>query len=91
MSFRPCITDFLKLETAGGILLLAATALGLLCANSPVRGIYNAFLDMPIAFSIGVLGIAKPTLLWINDSLMGVFFFLIGLELRREESKRANL
>jgi NhaA family Na+:H+ antiporter len=81
---RRGIADFLKLEAAGGVLLIAAMALGLLCANSPVQGLYNAFRDMPITFSIGGLSIAKPALLWINDGLMAVFFFLIGLELKRE-------
>jgi Na+/H+ antiporter NhaA len=81
---RESITDFLKLESAGGILLLAAMVLGLLCANSPVSELYNTLLHMPIAFSIGGLGIDKPALLWINDGLMAIFFFLISLELKRE-------
>src|SRR5208337_2182275 len=78
------ITDFLKLESAGGILLIGATALALVVANSPAVVLYNAFLDTPVEVRVGALRVAKPALLWINDGLMAVFFFLIGLELKRE-------
>jgi len=82
---RPAfITTFFKLEAAGGILLMLATVLALICANSPLRGAYGLFLDTPVAVRIGGLEIAKPLLLWINDGLMAVFFFLVGLELKRE-------
>jgi len=53
-------------------------------ANSPLAGAYRAFLDLPIAVRIGDFDIAKPLLLWVNDGLMAVFFFLVGLELKRE-------
>jgi NhaA family Na+:H+ antiporter len=78
------IKEFLKLESSGGILLIGATALALIAANSPAAGHYNAFLDMPVEVRIGAIKVAKPALLWINDGLMAVFFFLIGLELKRE-------
>jgi NhaA family Na+:H+ antiporter len=78
------IKEFLKLESAGGILLIGATALAVVAANSPVVGLYNAFLDTPVAVQVGAIKVAKPALLWINDGLMAVFFFLIGLELKRE-------
>ncbi len=78
------IKEFLKLQSAGGLLLMAATALALVAANSPVAGIYQAFLDTPIEVRMGPIGLAKPALLWINDGLMAIFFFLIGLELKRE-------
>jgi len=78
------IKDFLKLESAGGLLLMAATAFALIAANSPASGIYEAFLETPIEVRVGGIGVAKPALLWINDGLMAVFFFLIGLELKRE-------
>jgi len=78
------LTDFLKLESAGGIILMVAAALALLLANSPLQSYYNLLLDTPVNIQVGSLTIAKPLLLWINDGLMAVFFFLIGLELKRE-------
>lgn len=78
------IRDFIKLESAGGILLLAAAVLALLVANSPCNSIYAALLDTPVAVQVGMLSIAKPLLLWVNDGLMAVFFFLVGLEIKRE-------
>jgi NhaA family Na+:H+ antiporter len=78
------VKEFLKLESAGGLLLMAATALALVAANSPFVDFYNAFLDAPVDVRVGAIEVAKPALLWINDGLMAVFFFLIGLELKRE-------
>jgi NhaA family Na+:H+ antiporter len=71
-------------EAFGGVLLLAATALALIAANSPLSGLYEALLDLPVAIQVGELIIAKPLLLWINDGLMAIFFFMIGLEVKRE-------
>ncbi|MGQ0510432.1 MAG: Na+/H+ antiporter NhaA [Betaproteobacteria bacterium] len=76
--------DFLALESAGGILLALAAALAMGLANSPLEGYYAGFLDTPVEVRVGALQIAKPLLLWINDGLMAVFFFLVGLELKRE-------
>ena len=78
------IKEFLKLESAGGILLIGATTLALVAANSPFVGLYNAFLDTPVEMRVGSIQVAKPALLWINDGLMAIFFFLVGLELKRE-------
>ena len=78
------IREFLRLEAAGGILLVMAAALAMALANSPLSGYYGAFLDTPVAVRIGALEIAKPLLLWINDGLMAIFFFLVGLEVKRE-------
>ncbi len=78
------IREFLKFEAAGGILLMGASALALVVANSPLSGFYQAFLDLPVAVQVGALSLDKPLLLWINDGLMAVFFLLIGLELKRE-------
>lgn len=63
---------------------MAATVMALIVANSPLAPYYGRFLDLPLAISIGAFGIAKPLLLWINDGLMAVFFFLVGMELKRE-------
>ncbi len=78
------IRSFLKLESAGGIVLIAAGLCAFILANSPLAHYYSQLLDMPLHMSIGPLVIAKPLLLWINDGLMAIFFFIVGLELKRE-------
>jgi NhaA family Na+:H+ antiporter len=78
------IREFLALESAGGVLLAGAAVLALALANSPLEHLYAAFLDTPVELRAGSFGIAKPLLLWINDGLMAIFFFLVGLELKRE-------
>ena len=78
------IREFLRLEAAGGIVLIIASALAIILANSPLSGFYSATLDIPVAIQFGALKIAKPLLLWINDGMMAVFFFLVGLEIKRE-------
>lgn len=78
------ITRFLRLDAAGGILLIVATMLALVFANTNLKGAYQLLLSTPVQIMIGDLNIAKPLLLWINDGLMAVFFFLVGLELKRE-------
>jgi len=72
------------MESASGILLMGAAVLAMLAANSPAAGLYAYFLDTPVEVRIGALQIAKPLFLWVNDGLMAVFFFLVGLELKRE-------
>ena len=78
------LQDFLRLEAAGGLFLMMAAVLALVVANSPLSVYYKAFLNLPLEVRIGSFGIAKPLLLWINDGLMAVFFFLVGMELKRE-------
>ena len=78
------IRDFMRLESAGGILLLISAILALLVANSPLSQLYEALLGTTVAIQVGALAINKPLLLWVNDGLMAVFFFLIGLEIKRE-------
>jgi NhaA family Na+:H+ antiporter len=79
------IQSWLKKESSVGILLMIATVLAMVLANSPLHWIYDYFLETPLEVRIGrQLHIAKPLLLWINDGLMAVFFFLIGLEVKRE-------
>ena len=80
----PFINAFLRLESASGILLMLATALAMVFANSFLEPLYHFLLEIPIQIHIGALDINKPLLLWINDGLMTVFFFLVGLELKRE-------
>jgi NhaA family Na+:H+ antiporter len=79
------LQEFLKLETAGGILLVGATVIALLLANIPLaRDAYEWFLGLQLTVTLGGLGVDKPLLLWINDALMVLFFMLVGLELKRE-------
>lgn len=78
------VRDFMKLESAGGILLLAAAVIAMLVANSPLVALYESLLGTTVAIQVGALSINKPLLLWTNDGLMAVFFFLIGLEIKRE-------
>jgi NhaA family Na+:H+ antiporter len=76
--------EFLRLETAGGMLLVGAAALALVLANGPLAPLYRGLLDLPVQVSVGSLVLAKPLVLWINDGLMAVFFLLVGLEIKRE-------
>jgi len=76
--------EFLRLESAGGILLVLAAALALILANSPLHSLYGDLLRIPVTISIGQFGLSKPLLLWINDGLMAIFFLLVGLEIKRE-------
>ena len=78
------VTSFLKLESASGILLIAAAILAMFFANTGLQEYYQLLLSTPVAVQVGALEVAKPLLLWINDGLMAVFFFLVGLELKRE-------
>ena len=78
------IQEFLRWEAAGGVTLVAAAAIALVAANSPLASLYTALLDTPVAVQIGSFAIAKPLLLWVNDGLMAAFFLLVGLEIKRE-------
>ena len=78
------ISTFFRMESAGGILLFVAAMIAILLANSFFESYYQLLLSTPVEIRVGALKIAKPLLLWINDGLMAVFFFLVGLELKRE-------
>lgn len=78
------VREFLKLESASGIMLVGAAILALVFANTPLDRLYAELIRVPVAIRVGPFEIAKPLLLWINDGLMAVFFFLVGLELKRE-------
>lgn len=81
---NPSFVNFFKLESATGILLVIATLLAMAMANTPLQPLYDSLTSIPVVVSFGTLVIAKPLLLWINDGLMAVFFFMIGLEIKRE-------
>jgi NhaA family Na+:H+ antiporter len=78
------IRNFLKMESSAGIILMGAAVLAMIAANSPAAGLYAYLLDTPVEVRVGALEIAKPLFLWVNDGLMAIFFFLVGLELKRE-------
>lgn len=78
------IQAFMKLEASAGLILMGVALLAMLAANSVVAPLYDGFLGTNIRFGIGSFEISKAALLWINDGLMAVFFFLVGLEIKRE-------
>ena len=75
---------FVKIESFSGILLFSATVIALIWANSPLSNSYETFWQYEIGISLHNFELSKPLILWINDGLMAVFFFLIGLEIKRE-------
>jgi len=76
--------DFLRTESGVGILLIFATIMAMTLANSSFAEYYNAMMATPVMVMFGEFNIAKPLLLWINDGLMAIFFFMVGLEIKRE-------
>lgn len=82
------LQEFFRLEAAGGILLILAAVVAMICANSPLSSLYDGFRALPVQVRVGAPGsgldLAKPLLLWINDGLMAIFFLLVALEIKRE-------
>jgi NhaA family Na+:H+ antiporter len=74
----------MKLETSAGLVLMGVALLAMLAANTPLSVFYDTFLNTNIRFGVSSFEISKPALLWINDGLMAIFFFLVGLEIKRE-------
>jgi NhaA family Na+:H+ antiporter len=83
-NFSDALTSFLKLESAGGLLLIASAALALILNNAGLQEFYESVVYMPVEVRIGAATLGKPLLLWINDGLMSIFFLLVGLEVKRE-------
>lgn len=81
---RQALQEFLAKESAGGLVLIAASLLGLVFANTPLSRFYFAFLDFSFSIKLGPVGLAKPVLHWIDDGIMAIFFLLVGMELKRE-------
>jgi Na+:H+ antiporter, NhaA family len=78
------LREFLDTEVAGGLVLLAATAIALLWANSPWQAAYQALWSTELAFEVGAWTLAMDLRHWVNDGLMALFFFVVGLEIKRE-------
>jgi NhaA family Na+:H+ antiporter len=75
---------FVKIESFSGILLMIATLIALVWANSSYSESYVSIWQYKVGFTTDGFELNKPLILWINDGLMAVFFFLIGLEIKRE-------
>jgi Na+:H+ antiporter, NhaA family len=75
---------FIHAETSSGLLLLACAVIALVWANSPLAEHYYHFWETPISVGVGASALAKPLHHWINDGLMVLFFFVVGLEIKRE-------
>ena len=80
---RP-VREFLRIEAAGSILLLAAAALALIWANSPLSEGYFDLWHTKVGFQVGSFGIEEDLQHWVNDALMVIFFFVVGLEIKYE-------
>ncbi len=78
------VERFLAVEASSGIVLLAAAAIALVWANSPLLSLYEALWASPIPLDLGVFAFARDLRWWVNDGLMTIFFFVVGLEIRRE-------
>jgi NhaA family Na+:H+ antiporter len=75
---------FLHVEAASGVVLLGCTLVALALANSRLAADYQAFWEQPVRVSLGRFGLDYPLWYWVNDGLMTLFFFVIGLEIKRE-------
>lgn len=80
---RP-FTRFFKTSAKGGVILILASVLAMALANSSVSHFYGELWEIPIGFSAGAFSMEQGLRHWINDGLMAVFFFLVGLEIKRE-------
>ena len=78
------LVEFLRAETAGGVVLLVATGLALVWANSPLAGAYEAVWNAGVTVGVGDLAVTESVRHWISDGLMVLFFFVVGLEIKRE-------
>lgn len=92
MGLRASLDRFFRHDAFGGILLMVSALAALMVANSSIAWIYDEVLSSYLAITLNGEGLQKPLILWINDGLMAIFFFLIGLELKREilEGKLKN-
>ncbi len=81
---KPTLAALFHHEAAPGVLLAIAAVIALIADNSVFAGLYDRLLLAFVSVTIEDVGIEKPLLLWINDGLMAIFFFLVGLEIKRE-------
>ena len=76
-------------DAAASIVLILATVAALVFANTALRPLYHDFLATPVEMRIGAFALHKPLVLWIDEGLMAVFFFLVGLEIKVEFAEGA--
>lgn len=82
--FLTSLQKFIKIESSAGLLLFSATIIALILANSQFAEYYHSIWKLKLGFSFHNFELKKDLILWINDGLMAIFFFFIGLELKRE-------
>ncbi|HEX2028235.1 MAG TPA: Na+/H+ antiporter NhaA, partial [Nitriliruptorales bacterium] len=82
-SLRP-LTSFLHTESGGAAALLAATIVALLWSNSPLADVYERLWHLQLRLGVGEWAVTEDLQHWINDGLMAIFFFVVGLEIKRE-------
>jgi NhaA family Na+:H+ antiporter len=78
------LVRFFQIESSGGLVLLACTVAALLLANSPLADAFHRLWEIEVGVTAGDLALREPLLRWINDGLMTLFFFVVGLEIKRE-------
>jgi NhaA family Na+:H+ antiporter len=76
--------QYIQTDASSGIILVLTAALALIMANSFFSQSYNDFLEFPVSITLGAFAISKPLVLWVNDGLMALFFFVVGLEIKCE-------
>jgi len=76
--------EFFRLEASGGIILIVMTLAALILANSSQADAFFGLWETKLTFGFGSWQLSKPIILWINDGLMAIFFFVVGLEIKRE-------
>jgi NhaA family Na+:H+ antiporter len=81
---KSALLRFINHEATAGLILVVAAAAALLVSNIGYADAYHYFLELPVSMRIGGIGLDKTLLHWINDGLMAIFFFLVGLEIKRE-------
>jgi NhaA family Na+:H+ antiporter len=81
---KPPLREFLERESSGGVLILISAALGLIIANSPISESYFSFLSFDFTLGFGIFAIQLTVQKFINYVLMTIFFFVVGLEIKRE-------
>jgi len=84
MAEKTSLKAFVRHEAAGAAVLVLAACAGLAFANSPLSDVYAELLTSIVEISVGGFSIQQATINWINNSLMALFFFLVGLESKRE-------
>ena len=84
MNDQSALTRFINHEATAGLILVVAAAAALLFTNVGYAELYDYFLELPVSVRIGGIGLDKTLVHWINDGLMAIFFFLVGLEIKRE-------